>query len=211
MNKIYTLIRLFLVLGFGYSSAICKSGLNESQSDSSFSKPVKQNYMIVRYVVGSGGVLGATGPNHIHSATVGETFVGFNQGINNLLLSGFWHPGFTFTSVNQKKDISLPKAFILHQNHPNPFNPQTTIQYDLPCQCLVSVEIFNVVSQRIQFLSSRIQGPGRFQVFWNGRDEQGKVMGSGIYFYRITAFETSTEKGKSNILFQQTKKMFLIK
>ncbi|NIO87471.1 MAG: T9SS type A sorting domain-containing protein, partial [Candidatus Aminicenantes bacterium] len=103
---------------------------------------------------------------------------------------------------------TLPKTFKLLSNFPNPFNPQTTIMYDLPSECLVTVEIFNIVGQRIRLLSSGIQGPGHIQQMWNGRDEQGKIMDSGIYLYRIIAFDTKNGK---NVLFKQTKKMLLVK
>lgn len=205
--SIQSQILLFLCLSF--SPTLCWSQMD---SVLSINKPEQDNYIIARYVIGSGGVLGATGSNYHHVATAGQTFAGAMQGANNGLLSGFWlSEEYGVVEVDQEEIKDIPKTFKLHQNYPNPFNPQTAIQYDLSLRCLVSVEIFNVLSQRIRLLSHKLQGPGNFQVIWNGRDEQGRVMSSGIYFYRVTAFKKKGEKGNSEILFQQTKKMFLIK
>lgn len=210
MKRLFIIIQLFLFLSLGFSLAICGS---PTDSVSSSNKPAQASYMIASYVIGSGGVLKATGANYHHSATAGETIVGGMQGANNLLLSGFWLPAeyYGYIGVEQQEMADMPKTFELHQNYPNPFNPQTAIQYDLPYECLVTVEIFNVMGQRIRLVSSKIQGPGQLQVIWDGRDEQGKMMGSGIYLYRVTALETKAGKGDANVLFQQTKKMLLVK
>lgn len=166
-------------------------------------------YFIPRYVMGTGGVMGAVSTNHFHNATAGETFVGGMQSSNNFLLSGFWHlPAFAPISVDQNDEVLLPKAFELHQNYPNPFNPQTTIQYDLPNEYVVTVEILNVMGQRIYLLlNEQIQGPGTMQVVWNSQGDGGRMLGSGLYLYRITAYSPISDR----ILFQEIKKMLLVK
>jgi len=136
------------------------------------------------------------------------------QGANNLLLCGFWLPaGLGPTEVEQGKELSTePTTFALQQNYPNPFNPQTTIQYDLPAACKVTVEIFNAVGQRIRLLSvAQSQGPGFVQVAWDGRDERGEMMGTGIYLYRVTAMAANAGDNSTGLLFQQTKKMLFVK
>ncbi len=206
---------LSLLLGFSFSSAICKSILAENKigSTSTNHKTGSANYIIPRYVIGSGGIIGANGTNHWHNATTGQTFVGGMQSPHYLLFSGFWLPAGHEPNevVNGEELADLPTTFELHQNYPNPFNPQTMIQYDLPYNCLVTVKVFNVVGQQIRLLSSQIQELGRARVVWDGRDDRGRMMGSGIYLYRVTAFGTEAGNNNANILFQQTKKMLLIK
>jgi len=206
MKRIFV-ISLFLSLG------LCLTTL-EAQIDQVIDRQGK--YVIARYAIASGGILGATGSNYRHAATAGETFVGGMHGANNFLFSGFWLPaGYGQTAVDQKQAEAargLPTSFKLHQNFPNPFNPQSTIQYDLPGTYKVTVEVFNIAGQRIRvLLNSQIQGPGFVQVDWDGRDDRGKMMGSGIYLYRVMAFATKAGNNDTNILFQQTKKMLLVK
>ena len=213
MKKPFILLFLFLVLGFCLAVVLSGPGTAQTGASSKSSKATQPNYILGRYVMGSGGVMGATGTNHIHRATAGETCVGGMQGVNNILFSGFWHPpGFGPTAVDQDVGVSLPTRFELHQNYPNPFNPQTIIRYNLPDEYLVTVEIFNVVGQQIRLLlNAQIQGPGLKQVVWDGRDDHGKMLGSGIYLYRITASSLGPGNDTAEILFQEIKKMLLVK
>ena len=86
---------------------------------------------------------------------------------------------------------TLPKVFSLSQNYPNPFNPSTSIHYDVPAGYEegvdVVLEIFNVRGQRVIKLLDAIKGPGSYRVQWDGRDENGREVGSGIYIYKLKA------------------------
>lgn len=82
---------------------------------------------------------------------------------------------------------ALPKVFALHDNYPNPFNPMTTIRYDLPNTSNTSLGVFNVVGQLVKTLVSDEQKAGEYAVKWDGRDEAGKDVGSGIYYYVFQA------------------------
>jgi hypothetical protein len=88
----------------------------------------------------------------------------------------------------------LPKVFELSNNYPNPFNPSTTIQYAVPRASNVSLIIYNVLGQQVRTLVDQPQNAGRFSVTWDGRDMLGQVVGSGVYFYRLNAGETSIVK-----------------
>jgi hypothetical protein len=169
------------------------------------------NYILARHVFGSGGIIGASSANQRHHATAGQTIVGGMQGTSNLLLSGFWFAGSVPVGVRADEPITIPTDFKLHQNYPNPFNPETTIEYDLPNVCMVTVEIFNTVGQRIRLVSSQVQEPGHVTSVWDGRNDQEEVMGSGVYFYRVTAFAVNDTHQYHQIKFQQTKKMLLVK
>jgi len=82
-------------------------------------------------MIGSRGILGSTSSSKIHSATAGETVVGFMQGNFNLLISGFWHQGSILNEVDEEAEARPPKIFALHQIYPNPFKPQTA--YSMIC------------------------------------------------------------------------------
>ena len=81
---------------------------------------------------------------------------------------------------------ALPVAFALKQNMPNPFNMETVISFDLPDPTDLTLTIFNAAGQRIQ----QWQGywPGGYHSFtWNGQDEDGASVASGVCFYRVEA------------------------
>jgi hypothetical protein len=81
----------------------------------------------------------------------------------------------------------VPAAFSLAQNHPNPFNPNTRIMYNLAADCHVTLDIYNVLGQKVSTLVDEYQKAGSKTVEWNGRDASGVNVASGIYFYKITA------------------------
>ena len=81
---------------------------------------------------------------------------------------------------------STPATFALHQNFPNPFNPRTGIRYDLAEGGHVALRIYNLLGQEVRTLVRERQAPGRYTVHWNGTDDLGAPVSSGIYFYQIT-------------------------
>jgi hypothetical protein len=91
-------------------------------------------------------------------------------------------------------------GFSLSDNYPNPFNPDTRIDYLVPRRCHVKLEIFNVLGQRIATLVDQPQERGTYQLTWNGRDERGDEVASGVYFYKLEAED-----------FTQSKKMILMR
>jgi hypothetical protein len=113
---------------------------------------------------------------------------------------------FTFSGI-EDGDVaggSLPKAYALSQNFPNPFNPVTSISYDVPEKegngVPVVIDIFNIHGQLVKNIVNETKKPGSYTVVWNGRNERGSQVSSGIYFYRIKAGD-----------FNSTKKMLLLK
>jgi hypothetical protein len=82
---------------------------------------------------------------------------------------------------------STPAAFALLQNYPNPFNPETMIQFNLPKASKVHLEICNLAGEKVVTLMDGEQPAGRQIVRWNGRDDFGRDMASGVYFYRLAA------------------------
>ena len=81
----------------------------------------------------------------------------------------------------------LPEGFELSQNYPNPFNPTTTIDYRLPVVADVKLEIFNILGQRVRMLVNVTQRPGRYTVHWDGCNDSGLSVATGIYLYKFSA------------------------
>jgi hypothetical protein len=85
-------------------------------------------------------------------------------------------------------EAGRPLEFGLNGNYPNPFNPSTTIRYSLATEGIVTLEVFNILGQKVRTLVAGCSQPaGAYEAFWDGNNEQGKPVGSGAYLYRITA------------------------
>jgi hypothetical protein len=81
------------------------------------------------------------------------------------------------------------------QNHPNPFNPSTTISFDLPVATRAQLEVFDVRGRRVARLLDEELAAGRHDVVWDGRDARGRAAASGVYFYQLrTPRETTFRK-----------------
>jgi hypothetical protein len=82
----------------------------------------------------------------------------------------------------------IPKAFALYQNAPNPFNPTTTIRYDVPLGGgKVTLKVYDVSGRIVQTLVDAVQSAGQKTARWIGTNERGERVATGIYFYRMEA------------------------
>ncbi len=95
--------------------------------------------------------------------------------------------GFEFEADADDDDDLLPDDFLLEQNYPNPFNPQTTIGFNMPQRSQVKLIIYNVLGQEITTLIDRTLEAGTHHIIWNGTDQSGRPVASGMYAYRIVA------------------------
>ncbi|MGH8004458.1 MAG: T9SS type A sorting domain-containing protein [Limisphaerales bacterium] len=102
--------------------------------------------------------------------------------------------------VVSKAGENLPLRFSLEQNFPNPFNPSTEIRFRLDQPAAVELAVYNVLGQKIKTLVSGNFPAGEHSAAWNGRDERGRVLSSGVYFYRL--------RSENRVL---TRRMVLIK
>jgi hypothetical protein len=97
--------------------------------------------------------------------------------------------------LNNQNDLSLPIQFKLHQNYPNPFNPKTKINYDIPYHNNVSIIISDIKGSEIKSLVNQRHTPGKYNVIWDGTNNNGDKVAAGIYLYKIQSGNfTSTEK-----------------
>ena len=94
----------------------------------------------------------------------------------------------------------IPKEYILNQNHPNPFNPFTTLKYDLPEDAMVNITIYDMMGRVVKTMVNSQQNAGFKSVRWNATNDKGSPISAGLYLYTIEAGQ-----------YRQTKKMVLLK
>ena len=110
----------------------------------------------------------------------------------------------SFSSSNSvdidNKSEMLPKRFVLHQNLPNPFNPVTSLRYDLQQDGLVNITIYDIMGKIVKTLVNSSQTAGYKSIQWNATNDRNEPVSAGLYLYTIQVEE-----------FRQTKKMVLLK
>ncbi len=131
------------------------------------------------------------------SAATGADYLSSVTDLKNVLNQSYSIP----TDVDDPPaNGELPTAYSLSQNYPNPFNPSTTIEYSLPTKSYVTISIYNILGQEVKTLVNTSMSVGDHVTHWNGTDQAGERVASGIYFYRIKADD-----------FVSSKKMLLLK
>ncbi len=125
---------------------------------------------------------------------IGEEMVitGVNQYSSTLL-------HFAWDNINIIKDEPFIKEFELYQNYPNPFNPKTTIKYNLEKKTNVILKMYNIHGQEVKTLVNKLQTSGGKSITWDGTDNFGRKVSSGVYVYRIQS-EADDWPGKSKKL-----------
>jgi photosystem II stability/assembly factor-like uncharacterized protein len=112
----------------------------------------------------------------------------------------------TPTGVDDGEEQGIPTEFALQQNYPNPFNPTTTIKFALPQNASVTLKIYNLLGQEIATLVDENKPAGFYNMQWNGRNQYGNTVATGVYFYRIEA-----KPADGGAPFTSLKKMLLLK
>lgn len=132
----------------------------------------------------SGGGQDMDGPAHSLRGTLGQTAIGIVDGPSYRMEVGFWYRSGAIASDTE----SLPAhVWSLQGNHPNPFNPSTTIRYSLPADAHVSLVIYNARGERVRTLVDESPGSGEHEAVWRGRDDAGAAVASGVYFARLVS------------------------
>jgi hypothetical protein len=103
------------------------------------------------------------------------------------------HPA-TDDGLATDNTVVLPKSFALKQNYPNPFNPSTEIAFSLEQSSTINLTIFNVLGQKVKVLAEGSKQAGAHTLSWDGRDEMGAAVSTGLYFYKLTDGNNSVTK-----------------
>ncbi len=104
------------------------------------------------------------------------------------------------TGIANGNTNGLPQQITLHQNYPNPFNPSTKVEFEVPGQEWVKLTIYDQTGKEVTTLLNRRMSAGAHTVSWDGRDNRGQRVGSGVYFYQLRTTD-----------YQQTRKMILLR
>ncbi len=136
-----------------------------------------------------------------HSEPAG---LGYNSRDNILAVPNYGSNSIDYIQIIpssiQQESINIGDRFKLFHNYPNPFNPETNISYQLAQQDKVTITIFNSLGQKVKTLLDENQSQGYYSITWDGKNETGRTMSSGVYFYQL--------KTNSKI---EMKKMIMIK
>ncbi|MFC1555646.1 FlgD immunoglobulin-like domain containing protein [candidate division KSB1 bacterium] len=130
---------------------------------------------------GFGQTAGDMGPNDI------QLVLGSSTAIESI--DPVWLATDEPVGVDEEPKTKIPEDFALKQNYPNPFNPETIIQYELPKVADVTLKIYNIFGQEVKTLINETKPAGYHQAIWDGTNNSGVKISSGIYFYRIQAGE----------------------
>jgi len=128
--------------------------------------------------------------------TSNEDYWDIDGSINN----GYPYLANPLTEIYDEEIIEITEVSKLIGNHPNPFNPSTTISFSIQNNSNIELSIYNIKGQKVKQLVRDQFSAGEQSVVWDGRDENSKSVSSGIYFFKLNAGD-----------FEKTKKMILIK
>ncbi|MDW7679667.1 MAG: T9SS type A sorting domain-containing protein, partial [bacterium] len=81
--------------------------------------------------------------------------------------------------------FEMPQEYVLNQNYPNPFNPTTSIGYSMPQDGKIQIEIYNLMGQKVRTLIDGVRNAGTHLIEWDGRDDAGHVLSSGVYIFTL--------------------------
>lgn len=137
----------------------------------------------------------------------GPTLELINPDLDNAMVEswsasdGYGSPGAINSSyLTTEEEELIPTDFVVNTNFPNPFNSRTTISYELPDNCLVSIVIYDVLGRKVKSLVKQNQSIGIKSVMWDATNDNGQPVATGVYFYSVRAGESI-----------KTKKMILLK
>lgn len=91
------------------------------------------------------------------------------------------------TAVHEQAPQTLANTYRLYNNYPNPFNPTTIIKYSVPKESFITIKVYNMLGEEVKSLVSQNVGAGEYQVHWDGTDNTGQKVSSGVYLYRMDA------------------------
>jgi hypothetical protein len=115
------------------------------------------------------------------------TWYDYRSGTSDIYAQRVDYTGSTGVEEEQGSVVVVPiRTFqIILENSPNPFEAKTKISYALPKESRVTLTIYNVAGQKVKTLVNRMQSAGMYSADWNGKDDQGRNVASGVYFYRL--------------------------
>jgi methionine-rich copper-binding protein CopC len=146
-------------------------------------------------------ILGSTGPFTMNPGDSQYVLLKFAVGFGDNNLSSITRmkeilnlPFVYPTAVEQTLNADLPRTFRLGQNYPNPFNPTTAIEFSVPERADVKLDIYNILGRKVKTLVDREMTAGDYTVQWDGTNQSGHSVATGVYLYRLTAGDHSASR-----------------
>lgn len=188
-NITLSLFLLFICISnFSYSQASKTSETAKGEMSTNASTAQSSDiYTPQSFSFGMGGGVVQSQDYQSQSAIGQSSLNGETNSENFSSNSGFLQIQQILTEVEQKKESKIPKEFKLCQNFPNPFNPTTTIQFQLPKSARVTIIIYDILGRQVRELVNKDFEPGYHSVIFDSKDNFGQLIASGVYFYRMHA------------------------
>lgn len=120
--------------------------------------------------------------------------------INDVINNGYPYFANSVTGIDEEETDVIPEVSQLFDNYPNPFNPSTSISFSIPDESKIELTVYNIKGQKVKQLVSDQRQVGQHSVVWYGKNDNGKAVSSGIYFYRLKTEDVN-----------QTKRMLMLK
>ena len=142
-----------------------------------------------KFGIGGGDNEGGYGNNHIENIDDSQPTCIIASQFGSIDPVSYWAWDYDKgePSAVEKLTENIPLKYALEQNYPNPFNPETCIKYSIMKPEKVTLSIYNLLGEKVVTLIDKKQLAGSYVVVWDGRDTQGRIVSSGVYFYKIKA------------------------
>jgi hypothetical protein len=144
-------------------------------------------------------ITGADGTCEVASNKVKNPSQDFCFQVDSLVKTNYYWDdtkGVTYNCISPAKKLaaSVPATFSISENYPNPFNPVTQFTLDLLDEAHVSFHVYNVAGQKVKTLADEVMSAGVHTLVWDGTNDRGEALSSGVYFYRVVAGDKMVAK-----------------
>ena len=174
--------------------------LNDTASDILFGYEIRSDYHSWVEIYPTDGIIFPADSHEIKVYWYGRDTVTINEGFVSTYTNDPVNPiknlvylvlNTILSNINGQYN-HIPNNYTLHQNYPNPFNPTTTIKYDLKENSFVNIAIYNILGEKVRTLINQSESAGFNSVIWDGLNDAGEQVSTGVYIYKLEVKNTST-------------------
>mgnify|MGYP001158096630 FL=1 len=157
-----------------------------------------QNTKVARSITGSSSIE-STSKSFQIKGTLGQLAVGVSAGSEATIASGYWGWISKRTNLNTEKDEIIPSVFKVQPAYPNPFNPTTRVNLQIPSTGEVEINIYDVLGRKVMFHTQNYASAGTYTFHWNPRNASGDALSTGTYIMMV-AFNNKIQTQKITFL-----------
>ena len=144
-----------------------------------------QNSKVARSTTGSSSIKSASNSFQM-KGTLGQITVGASAGSEATVASGYWGWITKKTSLDTEKQEIIPSVYMVQHAYPNPFNPTTRVNLQIPNAGEVEINIYDVLGRKVMFLTQNYASAGTYTFHWNPRNVSGDALSTGTYIMMVT-------------------------